>query len=100
MRESLKNLFANLIILEDKNQFHYTVKPYELTNSLGNVVAILQEYTFTKSDSNSGEFLYKLYKTKEGNWYDVEETTIVAGKNILRMLKSAIDTKENNSVLD
>ena len=100
MRDSLKNLFSKQIILEDNSEFYYTIKPYELTNTLGNIVAVLQEYNFTKKGNNSDQFTCKLYKTKEGNWYDIEETKTVEKSAILRMLKSAIDTQENSTVLE
>ena len=99
MRDALNNLFNNLINLEDNSQFYYTISPYELTNALGSIIAILQEYNFTKKGDNNGQFTCKLYRTKEGNWYDIEEAKIVTEKSILRMLKSAIDTKENSTVL-
>ena len=94
MRDALKNLISNQITLEDNSQFYYTIKPYELTNALGNIIAVLQEYNFTKKDDNDGQLSYKLYRTKEGNWYDIEEAKIITEKTILRMLKSAIDAKE------
>ena len=98
MRDALKNVFSHQIILEDNSQFYYSIKPYELTNALGNIIAILQEYNFTKKDDNNGQSFCKLYRTKEGNWYDIEEAKIVAEKSILRMLKSAIDAKENGVI--
>jgi hypothetical protein len=100
MRDALKNVFSHQITLEDNSQFYYTVTPYELTNALGSIIAILQEYNFTKKDDNSGQFSCKLYKTKEGNWYDIEEVKFVTEKGVLSMLKLAIDAKENNTVLD
>ncbi|HEY8658715.1 MAG TPA: hypothetical protein VIL78_06745 [Hanamia sp.] len=99
MRDALKNIFNNHITLEDNSQFYYTITLYELTNALGNSIAVLQEYNFTKNDDNDGQFSCKLYKTKEGNWYDIEEAKIVTEKGILRMLKSAIDAKENDTIL-
>lgn len=99
MRDALTNLFSNQITLEDNSQFYYTISPYELTNALGNIIAVLQEYNFTKKDNDIGEFSCKLYKTKEGNWYDIEVAEIVIEKGILRLLKSAIDAKENETIL-
>jgi hypothetical protein len=93
MRESLKHVFSKEIILEDGSHFYYTTNPYELKNALGNTIALLQEYNFTKKEEPH-PFTCKLYKTKEGNWYDIEEAKIGEQK-ILRMLKSAIDSKEN-----
>ena len=98
MRDALKNLSSNQIILEDNSQFYYTKIPYELTNALGSIIADLQEYNFTKKDDNDGQFSCKLYKTKEGNWYDFEDAKTTVEKGILRLLKSAIDTKENKEI--
>lgn len=98
MRDALKNLFSNQIILEDNSLFYYSIKPYELTNALGNIIAVLQEYNFTKKDDNNGKFSCKLYKTKEGNWYDFEDAKIGSEKGILRMLKSAIDAIERKEI--
>ena len=98
MRDALNNLFSNQINLEDNSQFYYTISPYKLTNALGSIIAVLQEYNFTKMGDNNGQFSCKLYRTKEGNWYDIEEAKIVTEKSILRMLKSAIDTKEKSTV--
>jgi hypothetical protein len=99
MREALKHLYSNQITLEDNSQFYYTIKPYELTNALGNIIAVLQEYNFTKKDDNSSEFSCKLHRTKEGNWYDIEEANPDGNNAILRMLKLAVDANENNAVL-
>ena len=100
MRDALNNLFSNQINLEDNSQFYYTISPYELTNALGSSIAVLQEYNFTKKEDNNGQLFCKLYKTKEGNWYDIEEAKILTEKGILRMLKSAIDAKENDTILN
>ena len=99
MRDTITNLFSNRITLEDNSQFYYTVSPYELTNALGNIIAVLQEYNFTKNDDNNGQFSCKLYRTKEGNWYDIEAAKLVNEKSILRLLKSAIEAKENDTIL-
>jgi len=100
MRDALKNLFSNQITLEDNSRFYYTIKPFELINLLGNIISVLQEYNFTKKDDNNGQFSCKLYRTKEGNWYGIEVAKISTEKGILRLLKSAIDAKENNTILD
>ncbi len=99
MRDALKNLFSNQIILEDNSQFYYTISPYELTNALDSIIAVFQEYNFRKKEDNNGQFFCKLYKTKDGNWYDIEEAKIGAEKTVLRMLKSAIDKKEKDMIL-
>ena len=99
MRDALTNLFSNRITLENNSQFYYTISPYELTNALSNIIAVLQEYNFTKNDDNNGQFSCKLYRTKEGNWYDIEAAKLVNEKSILRLLKSAIEAKENDTIL-
>jgi hypothetical protein len=91
MREALKNLYSNKITLEDNSQFYYTIKPYELTNALGKIIAILQEYNFTKDGDNCGDFSCKLYRTKEGNWYDMQDENRGVEKGVLLALKLAID---------
>ena len=98
MRAPLKNLFFNQITLEDNSQFYYTTKPYEVTNALGYNIAVLQEYNFIKLGDNEAQFSCRLHKTKEGNWWDIQETKMSLEKGIVRMLKSAIDTKENTRV--
>lgn len=99
MRDVLKTLFSSQIILEDNSEFYYTIKPFDLTNALGNIIAVLTEYNFTKKDDNTGQFSYKLFKTKEGNWYDFEDAKLVNEKGILRKLKSAIDAIERNEII-
>jgi len=99
MRDALKNIFYYQITLEDNSKFYYTINPYQLTNALGSIIAVLQEYTFTKNEDNTGQFSCKLYRTKEGNWYDIEVAKIATEKGILRLLKSAIDAKENDTIL-
>lgn len=100
MRDELFSLFSKQIILEDNRQFNYSIKPYELTNSLGSIVATLQEYNFTKKGDASSPLFYKLYKTKEGNWYDFEDAKSVSEKDILRLLKLAIDAIERKEIIE
>ena len=99
MRDALKNIFKHEITLEDNSHFYYTIAPYELTNSLGNIIAVLQEYNFETADNLNGQFSGKLYKTKDGNWYDIEDLNIFSNKSIVRMLKSAIEAKGDKQVL-
>ena len=94
MRDALTNLFSYQIILEDDSLFYYGIKPYELTNALGNIIAVLQDYNFTKKDDNNGKFSCKLYKTKEGNWYDINDNNCLSEYDILRALKTAVDKQE------
>ena len=66
--------------------------------ALGTVIALLQQYTFSAGDAMNKPAEYKLYKTKEGNWYDVEQSGVLMEKNIIRMLKSAIDKKASDTI--
>ncbi len=79
----------NHIILEDNSKFFYTIKSVEIANALGAVIAILEEYSITNINGEN----YKLYKTKEGNWYDISETIPIENNAVLRALKLAIDNK-------
>jgi hypothetical protein len=91
MSRELKTAKTNEVILEDNTQYFYTIKPFELKNTLGQKVATLQEFTFTKSAENTDQVSYKLYKTKEGNWYDVPDLKSSIDYAILRLLKAAMD---------
>jgi hypothetical protein len=70
-----------------------------LTNALGNIIAVLQEYIFAKREDTNEPFCYKLYKTKEGNWYDITAEKTTENNALLRALKLAVDAKENNIIL-
>ncbi len=89
MREALKNVFGKEIILEDGIVFIYTVQPYEMKNMLGQIVAVLDEYAFTKKGTSE---TYKLYRTNEGNWYDANGQNSGVESSILLALKNAVDT--------
>jgi hypothetical protein len=85
---------TNQVILEDNSQFFYTIKSFELKNSLGNIVAVLKEYAFTKDGESNERFCHKLYKTKDGNWYEINDKISSDEYDILRRLKVAIDTQK------
>ncbi|MGC4102364.1 hypothetical protein [Ferruginibacter sp.] len=93
MIDTSQHTLYHQISLPDNQSFSYTISPFEILNALENVVAILQEYHFTRMMDNDTRIDYKLYRTKEGNWYDVEEPKTDQDKSIIRTLKSAIDTK-------
>jgi len=82
------------IILEDNRQFFYTSKPVEITNALGAVIAILKEYSISNTFGEN----YKLYKTKEGNWYDIAEANPIVDNSVLMSLKFSINSQENKEV--
>lgn len=68
MRDQLKTVLGKQILLDDGRKFQYITTQVEVQNALGIVAAVLQEYLITSDDGIS----YKLYKTKEGNWYDLD----------------------------
>ena len=84
------------INLRNNFRFKYTVHPFEMKNSLGKVIALLSEYVITRCDVGIDEPVpYKLYKTKEGNWYE-PESEIGKPDKIIRELKSAINSLESD----
>jgi hypothetical protein len=85
------------IVLDNNQRFHYTVHPFEMKNSLGKVIALLQEYEITSSATVFDQSSYKLYKTKEGNWYEIESENSKPDK-IIRELKSAINFIEREAI--
>jgi hypothetical protein len=97
MRQSLKSSSGNEVILDDNTTYSYIIKPFELKNPLGNIVAVLKEYSFTNKDDNGVACTFKLYKTKEENWYDLEENNSAPGKVLSMMLKGSIIEKEKNN---
>lgn len=80
--EEIKEIF-----LEDNSRFSYTIKQVEITNVLGAAVAVLDEYNITNTEGEK----YKLYKTKEGSWYDMPEANNGVDKSVLLRLKLRID---------
>lgn len=96
MRDELKNLFGEEIILEDGSHCFYTVEPYEMKNMLGAVVAVLDEYSFTKKGSSAK---FKLYRTQDGNWYNKNDENNVVGGQFLQALKTAINNKEDSTTV-
>ncbi len=94
MAGQLIEVNENQMILEDNREYSYTIKPFEITNSLGAVVATLKEYSITNL---AGE-KYKLFKTTEGNWYDIPETNKAADKATIMSLKFAINSRENKGL--
>ena len=91
METELTDSKYKLVILEDNSQYSYTVKSVEITNALGAVIAVLDEYSIANLDGEN----YKLFRTKEGNWYDVPEANPTTNKAVLMTLKIAINLQEN-----
>lgn len=77
-------------IVVNQRSYSYYISPFVLTNTLGFVRAVLKEYLVTGADGET----YKLYKTTERNWYDVEDANPAADTVLLRLLKIEIDYQE------
>ena len=93
----MATIFSQQIILDNNQSFHYTIHPFEMKNSLGKVIALLQEYEITSSTVVFDQSSYKLYKTKEGNWYEIDSENSKPDK-IIRELKSAINFIEREAI--
>ncbi len=78
-------------ILEDKREFFYFIRPFEITNALGVIIAILDEYFITNKDGD----IFKLYKTNEGNWFDLPDVNASDNYSVLRQLKVALDKSKS-----
>ena len=91
MRDALKNVFGKELILDNGNCYLYTIQPYEMKNVLGSVVALLDEYSFTKKGTSE---TFKLYRTKEGNCYNLGENTDTAQTQLFLEIKTAISIYE------
>lgn len=94
MSREINTAKTNQVILEDNTSFFYMISPFELKNALGSTVAILQEYSFTKNPESTDQPSYKLYKTREGNWYDIHDLKSSVDYTILRRLKAAMDNSK------
>ena len=70
--------------------YSYTIQDAQITNALDTVIAILTEYKLTGSAGDS----ISLYRTKEGNWYDMKQSDSLFKNAIMVALKTAIDQKE------
>ncbi len=95
MERELKNEETKNIVLPDASHFSYTVKQVEITNNLGAVVALLDEYSIL----NYAGKTYKLYKTKEGTWYDRPNVNSGAANALLITSKMAINSSINTHKL-
>ena len=89
MGRDIKTEEIKEIVLDNNSRFSYIIKQIEITNILGAAFAVLDEYSITDSAGVN----YKLYKTKDGNWYDLPEANTGIAKSILLALKLKIDNQ-------
>ena len=75
------------IMLEDKRDFFYSIRPFEITNAFGVIIAVLDEYSITNKDRD----ICKLYKTIQGNWFEFPGINSGDNYSFLRQLKVALD---------
>jgi hypothetical protein len=77
---------------KDGNTYYYTTSLFNAENPLGIIKATLTEYSLYKV--NDEEILIgKLYKTDEGNWYDLPDNNPI-NPLLLTFIKMAIDESE------
>lgn len=93
MRTELTANSIGKITLSNGREYCYTIQPAEIKNALGIPVATLIEYAVTSQDNQH----YKLYKTKDGNWYDVTGANTSANTILLMWLKTAINAQESKN---
>jgi len=80
------------IIVKDGSKYFFTTSSHNAENPLGIVKATLTEYTLYKVD-NSETLIGKLYKTDDGNWYDLPSNNSI-NSLLATFLKMAIDDLE------
>jgi hypothetical protein len=86
------------IIVQDGNRYIFTNSLINIENPLGIVKATLKEYTVYKI-AEAEIFVGKLYKTKEGNWYDVPGN-ISINPLLKTLIKMAIDESEKTLLMN
>jgi hypothetical protein len=80
------------IIIKDGNKYFYTTSSYNAENPLGVIKTTLKEYTLYRTN-NSKILIGKLYKTDDGNWYDLSNNDSI-NSLLATSLKMAIDDLE------
>ncbi len=88
MRDALKNIVSSQLNVENGGTYFYSTQPYEVKNALGSVIAVVTEYTINKKGSTE---TFRLYRTKDGNWYDVEGSINAMPNETIASIKLAID---------
>ena len=81
------------VILKDEKSFDLFISFEKIENPLGAVRATLKAYTLSEAAAGAEAKVYKLYKTKEGNWYD-HPSTDNPNPLLMMMLKAAINKVE------
>ena len=79
-------------VLKDGNKYFYTITLYDAKNPLGVIKQTLKEYSFYETD-NAENLVGKLYRTNDGNWYDLPTDTFI-NATLATFLKIAIEESE------
>jgi hypothetical protein len=96
MNEHPNSIISDQQISVNGLVYNYTIQDAEITNALGAVMAILTEYKLSGSAGDS----ISLYRTKEGNWYEMKQSDAPFKNAMMATLKTAIDRKEKKECLD
>ncbi len=84
------------IVLNTSNQtLYYSTAETEIRNPIGKVSATLIEYVITADKEDAEDIFCKLYKTKEGFWYDPVYSAEQVDNITKHSIKAAIDAAEN-----
>ena len=88
------------IVLKTTNQtLYYSTAETVIRNPIGKVSATLIEYVITADKEDGADIFCKLYKTKEGFWYDPVSSNEQVDNNTKHSIKAAIDAAENKHKL-
>ncbi len=86
------------IILKTSNQvLYYSTVEAVIKNPIGKVSATLVEYVITSGKEDQEDIFCKLYKTKEGFWYDPLNPDDQIDTRTKHNIKAAIDDVENKN---
>lgn len=86
------------IILKTSNQtLYYSTVEAVIKNPIGKISATLIEYVITIHKEDASNIFCKLYKTKEGFWYDPVNPEDQIDIKTKHSIKAAIDAAENKS---
>jgi len=86
------------IILKTSNQvLYYSTEEAVIKNPIGKVSATLVEYVISSCKEDEGDIFCKLYKTKEGFWYDPSCIDDKIDTRTKHNIKAAIDDAENKN---
>jgi hypothetical protein len=87
-----------LLTLKDGRTFEFFTSFVNIKNPLGAIRATLKEYTLSETSSEEEKTIYKLYKTKDGYWYD-HPSAERPNPLLIMVLKAALDEMEKKELL-